>query len=1016
MLASMVFASVDYLVLYHDTFTNSNGWQTNLENVLEDQGHELAFQTISNGDTYADISNSISSLKNTVYTDLEFVLLVGKGKDGAIPSGEIYPVTNSTASSSNGNYIPYYYYNDNHYWAGDTIDIPSDQQYVENLYLQIGRIPVESTTEINNWISKLEDYYKSFSKYSSYKNRIRHLSQNNDNIDNHCKRYQAELKIKGSTTLHIDTLKYDFVANFMTDVHDSVHCVHTTAADELFRTKIEEGAGITIVSGTGSDPFNFAGFFFPPGTSTYSFSNAKSNFIFGNTCAIGNTSHPGYTGGTGETVLENLLTDSNDGIVGAYAPTVNIGTHSSYVADHVYTSLLMGSGMRHVGEIADAFQTFVDTITSVNYLDLNHSFLRRNYYYNQHDYHYKSMVLYGDPSMPLALNSYVSSNISSDTTWSGSIIVENDITINSGVTLTIQPGTGVFFEDDAQLKVQGTLIAEGTTSYPIVFSGASTSPSVGDWDGIYFDNSSVDANCRIKNCKIEYADCGITCYYANPTIQNDSIAYCTAGVSFVYSSPSNFNSNYVTQCTRGIVGNNSSPTLTNNKVTDCSDKGIYFFLNSSPKLFSNTVEDSYYGTYFYWQCYPEFGPVSGSNKGENVIKSNFQNIYGSDYSDPFLGSTDAYNNRIGGYNALYSSSDYNVYMKTNSDLMAHWCWWGSNPPAAIKFYNDASSTISRSNHLTSLPSNIGSSLAKAAMFATSEEAEEEDLYTLAGFDPKNPNPNKLSDLWLWAHDLTITGQDEEAINVYKKLIDKFSADDLSKKALVKMAKLHKEAEKENFKQYLNTIVASTDKNLRPSVHMMLVHYFACDNEIDKAIKEAEKIVDKYPDSKEEISALYSLIMFEKDETFNLDKAKAYLNDMKIKYPYEEMTLLAREQMGEKVDWSLLDMKALVKKNSGDVEEILIPDEYALHHNYPNPFNPVTTIEFDLPEAAKVSLVIYDITGREIARLVDQQAPAGYHSIVWNGMTKFGGQAASGVYIYRLNSDNFSDVKKMLLVR
>ncbi len=79
----------------------------------------------------------------------------------------------------------------------------------------------------------------------------------------------------------------------------------------------------------------------------------------------------------------------------------------------------------------------------------------------------------------------------------------------------------------------------------------------------------------------------------------------------------------------------------------------------------------------------------------------------------------------------------------------------------------------------------------------------------------------------------------------------------------------------------------------------------------------------------------------------------------------------------------------------------IPKEFALRQNYPNPFNPSTTLRFALPRAVEVRLVVIDLLGREIARLVDGHLPAGYHQVTWNGKTHWGKEAPSGVYIVRL---------------
>ncbi|MFC1535696.1 FlgD immunoglobulin-like domain containing protein [Candidatus Neomarinimicrobiota bacterium] len=95
---------------------------------------------------------------------------------------------------------------------------------------------------------------------------------------------------------------------------------------------------------------------------------------------------------------------------------------------------------------------------------------------------------------------------------------------------------------------------------------------------------------------------------------------------------------------------------------------------------------------------------------------------------------------------------------------------------------------------------------------------------------------------------------------------------------------------------------------------------------------------------------------------------------------------------------------------------LIPEVYALHPNYPNPFNPSTTIRYDLPEAADISLVIYDMLGREVVRLAPGRMEAGYHQMVWNGRTASGREVPSGIYIARMVTAEYTKSMKMVLLK
>ena len=102
--------------------------------------------------------------------------------------------------------------------------------------------------------------------------------------------------------------------------------------------------------------------------------------------------------------------------------------------------------------------------------------------------------------------------------------------------------------------------------------------------------------------------------------------------------------------------------------------------------------------------------------------------------------------------------------------------------------------------------------------------------------------------------------------------------------------------------------------------------------------------------------------------------------------------------------------------AGVPETPLVPEQFALHYNYPNPFNPSTTIQFDLPKATHVELVVYNILGQRVATLVDRYYPAGWHSVTWDGRTSSGKEVASGIYLYRIETEYDAASKKMVLVK
>ena len=93
-----------------------------------------------------------------------------------------------------------------------------------------------------------------------------------------------------------------------------------------------------------------------------------------------------------------------------------------------------------------------------------------------------------------------------------------------------------------------------------------------------------------------------------------------------------------------------------------------------------------------------------------------------------------------------------------------------------------------------------------------------------------------------------------------------------------------------------------------------------------------------------------------------------------------------------------------------------PLEYALSANYPNPFNPSTTIDYSIATASDVSIVVYDMMGREVKTLVADFATPGAYSVVWDAKNNEGLSVSAGMYVYKMISGDFVEVNKMLLVK
>ncbi|MBC8395453.1 MAG: T9SS type A sorting domain-containing protein, partial [Candidatus Marinimicrobia bacterium] len=136
---------------------------------------------------------------------------------------------------------------------------------------------------------------------------------------------------------------------------------------------------------------------------------------------------------------------------------------------------------------------------------------------------------------------------------------------------------------------------------------------------------------------------------------------------------------------------------------------------------------------------------------------------------------------------------------------------------------------------------------------------------------------------------------------------------------------------------------------------------------------------------------------------------------KVNYEVKDVDLLDQES-----PWS---NKVVARGEGGEFnKKELIPAEYALHAAYPNPFNPITTIRFDLPERSRVSMIIYDVLGRTINTLIQHTMEPGFKEIQWDGKDDKGNPVSTGMYIYRFSAfseeseKQFNKSNKLVLMK
>ena len=111
------------------------------------------------------------------------------------------------------------------------------------------------------------------------------------------------------------------------------------------------------------------------------------------------------------------------------------------------------------------------------------------------------------------------------------------------------------------------------------------------------------------------------------------------------------------------------------------------------------------------------------------------------------------------------------------------------------------------------------------------------------------------------------------------------------------------------------------------------------------------------------------------------------------------------------------MESLFLKNTSlTIENGILPKEFVLHQNYSNPFNPTTSLRYDLPNDGLVNITIYDMMGRVVKTLVNGSQTAGYKSVQWNATNDRDEPVSAGLYLYTIQAGEFRQTKKMVLLK
>ncbi len=993
----------DHLIITHPQLEEGT-WLQDLVTLQEERGFQVGVQYVEDGITTSDDIKSWIYSADTTGISVEYVLLAGAGAD-YIPDPITDPPSeeskidlrytpNIVALADSMNFIPFCYDMDVEVWGPQIINIPTDDFYIglpdAPIDAAIGRIPAVNHIELQTFVDKLTETYAALTSYSEWKNREIMVSQNVTEINSGCIGQKVDWmydEILVYVPADVDTF---FLRSSELDPQCAWHYMcggNSEILESAFETAINDGAGLVHYFGTGASPFNLGNFYWAsdhdPYGSDFNFTNSgKSPFFMAVSCNLGKTQEPFTT----PSIMKDLMFVDGGGILGAFAPTILTTQWACREFSEDFHRLLNDEGVNVIGDLTkvtkEAFEPRMPSRVWVS----------------------RGFVLYGDPSMPLSLYQYKDSDIAENTTWQGSIVVKSPITVEEGNTLTIKPGTGIFFEEDAKLTVNGNIVIEGSESFPIVFTSASEEPqSAGYWKGIIIDNPSSEVS--IQHAVFKDAVTGLI---ISGTSQGGEITNCTfennkTGLNII-NSPSSLlvRDNIIKDNTDfGMFLTTSSPVVLDNNIHNNSLMGVVCIFSSNPVMRRNNIYSN--GSSNIWlhtglftagsdpKLFVSFNPEIPNCQTNNRFYSNSgSNVAAYFTSQPNFG---VYNQPrfipdepyliYGGFNRFYDSP-YSIYnsLCSGNTIFAQVNYWN--------FQGDPCELFEPNNLYGDVVwdppapiSGFGTDPVQSQIMRGLKKEQQED-YTGA----------------IAVYDSVITEypDDEGVLAAVRGRVRCHEADDHDEEIIPWLESI--------LNQYSGTLTEVYAKD-------NIIPYLTKQGSFDPALDYCSTLQSYFENTEYEAFYIYEegYILERMAEsglgrTNNQITAESRYREITENHPDSPMALLASIKLGEDLP-------------TPTAETTPIPEKFALHQNYPNPFNPSTTIAYDLTNPAHVEMFIYDIMGREAASIENAIKNAGSHKIVWNA-----DGFSNGVYFYHLTARStttspdvvFTETRKLILLK
>jgi M6 family metalloprotease-like protein len=608
--------------------------------------------------------------------------------------------------------------------------------------------------------------------------------------------------------------------------------------------------------------------------------------------------------------------------------------------------------------------------------------------------------------------------ISSDLTISRHQKVNNGINliIASGATLTIPEGITFLMGSGSNIVSNGIITTPELSINEIQFLPISGSSS-GSWGAIIFNGLGASGS-TLYNCKMQYGY-AIVCNpgAANIKIDGCSISNNLYGILCYSSSPLIFGNKIFNSMYGGIQNTmNANPRIENNTIKNDvianNSIGVYSY-GGQGYINSNTINKFHIGVYS--RASSSIGGWSGDpapGRGydytptqNNVVEENNYGVATYDNSWAFVGRYDYNDGKVhGGNNSIENNGSYDLSAGSYTLLYGEGNWYGYDFQPTIVQGNGAYAPWS---YLSTDPFGVDDMEINQPMSLSKNTTGVVHNSTLVQI---NNSLNEEDRLFEDAVSYQMSKSYRTAQKKYEQL---FSSKKYSQSALVLLSRLFIESNDGNGLAYFEDLKSNPSKNALETGNLYLItnllaNMYGHSGNYDRALALYDDVIKTNPNTIEERNArvqkiYYTIIEGKKDQI----GAQQMLNELLATYKSGDDI----DMIKNFVDHSLLTSGDNSKNFSKESKIVKVPIEYSLSQNYPNPFNPITTIAFSLPQSGSVTLKVFDALGREVATLVNGFRSEGKFNVEFDAS-----KLSSGMYIYKLTSDKFTEVKKMMLVK